>query len=255
VPGNIIFNDYQKYLNKKFNSIRAAQEKRYLYSDLKHYGLSVPEIKAFFKLHKSYFVGLSKNEALSLIKTLWSTASYEERALALLILQTHKEKLTISDMPFIEKLMRDSKGWVLLDALIIPIMPTILDRNESAYKYLSKWIKDGDFWVRRSALLSQILFFRKGSGDRKLFFKMAQEQFDERWIDNVYKGTEAKKRARFFIRKAIGWALREMSVKNPEAVSSFLKKYKDKMSGLTFREGSKRLAYFKHKYKTSSVTV
>ncbi len=49
------------------------------------------------------------------------------------------------------------------------------------------------------------------------------------------------KRAKFFIRKAIGWTLREMSQKDPKVVFEFLKANKNKMSGLSFREGSRKL--------------
>jgi 3-methyladenine DNA glycosylase AlkD len=64
-------------------------------------------------------------------------------------------------MPLIEKLMKESKGWMLLDELIIPIMPILLERDRRAYAYLDKWIKDNDFWARRSALLSQLIFSEK----------------------------------------------------------------------------------------------
>ena len=54
---------------------------------------------------------------------------------------------------------------------------------------------------------------------------MAKSQFDESWIDETYKNTQDKKRALFFIRKAIGWVLREMSQQKPKVVINFLKKY------------------------------
>ncbi len=51
----------------------------------------------------------------------------------------------------------------------------------------------------------------------------------------------------FFIRKAIGWGLRDMSKSDPDAVFDFLMKFKGKASGLTLREGSKRLPESKRK--------
>lgn len=45
----------------------------------------------------------------------------------------------------------------------------------------------------------------------------------------------------FFIRKAIGWILRDTSRKRPELVVEFLDEYADKCSGLTLREATKRL--------------
>ena len=45
----------------------------------------------------------------------------------------------------------------------------------------------------------------------------------------------------FFIRKAIGWALREYSYHNPTAVKKFLVRFEKQLSGLSYREGAKQL--------------
>ncbi|HLE49385.1 MAG TPA: DNA alkylation repair protein [Patescibacteria group bacterium] len=233
---------YKKFLNDNFNSERAVKEKAYLYSDLKHYGVGSNKRHEYYLKHKDFLLSLNKKEAIVFVKYLWNQPSFEEKTLALEILELHSNELNKSDLPLIEKMMRQSRGWALLDSLIIPLMPGILQKHKSVYEYLLKWIKDDDYWVRRSALLSQLLLFRSGKGGRKdLFFQMAQSQFDELWIDKIYKGTLVNKRAKFFIRKAIGWTLRDMSAKSPETVYNFLKNNKNKMSGLSFREGSRKL--------------
>jgi 3-methyladenine DNA glycosylase AlkD len=234
--------DYQKFLKNYFNKKRAVQVKRYLYSDLKHYGISVWQRRKFVKEYKKKLESLTKKEALSLIDFYWKKPSFEERAMAITILNLHASNLTLEDMPLIEKMMRQSKGWALLDSLIIPIMPVILEKYKKGYMYLNKWIKDKDFWVRRSALLAQLELLRKGKGDRDLFFELAESQFDEKWMNEVYKDKFQNQRAKFFIRKAIGWTLRDMSRKNPKIVFDFLKKNKPAMSGLSFREGSRKLS-------------
>jgi 3-methyladenine DNA glycosylase AlkD len=248
--------DYLKYLKSNYNPERAVKEKAYLYSAYKHYGLSAAQMSKYFNKLKPEIKHLDKRTALDLVKHFWTRPSHEEKMLALHIMNVHKEKLDINDMPSIEKMMRESGGWVYLDNLIIPLMPEILKKDKKGYEYLKKWIKDNDFWVRRSALLAQLLFFRKGLGgdnvqgikdgpenigSRKLFFEMARSQFDESWINVVYKEKLQRERARFFIRKAIGWVLREMSIKEPDVVRKFLEENKGKMSGLSYREGGKRL--------------
>ncbi len=75
-------------------------------------------------------------------------------------------------------------------------------------------------------LLFIILTFRDGRGDQKLFFELAEKMISEK---------------EFFIRKAIGWTLREMSKADTDEVFDFLMKIKGKASGLTLREGAKRL--------------
>ncbi len=234
--------EYLSYLKQHKDPVRAIKDKAYLYSDLKHYGLPSAIIGAFFKVQDKQLAQLKKPEVVKFIKYFWGLPSFEERCLAVHILNLHAEKLNKTDMPLIEKLMRESKGWSFLDSLIIPLMPKLLVKDRSIYKYLTKWIVDKDFWVRRSALLAQNLFFRKGiGGDAELFFDLARSQFDEKWIDANYTGSLSKKRARFFIRKAIGWALREMSGKNPNVVQKFLRENKGMMSGLSYKEGSAKL--------------
>ena len=80
--------------------------------------------------------------------------------------------------------------------------------------------------MRRASLISQILLFRYGKGNSKLFFDFAGKMIGEK---------------EFFIRKAIGWGLREMAKANPDEAFDFLMKVKNKASGLTLRESSKRL--------------
>lgn len=241
---NQFIREYKRFLEDYSNPEKAKKEKAYLYSDLKHYGTTSAERKKFGRKYAKWIKRLSKNEVIKLTKTFWNQGSFEERMMGLYILTSHKEKLNLGDMRLVEKLMRESGGWVYLDSLIIPIMQHILGENPSAKKYLKSWIKDQDYWVRRSALLAQLLFFREGvGGDKDLFFDLAKSQFDESWIDGVYKDLETRKRARFFIRKAIGWVLREMSRKDPDSVVKFLNENKEKVSGLSYREGSRNLPY------------
>lgn len=235
--------EFSRFLKDHSDKARAQKDKAYLYSELEHYGVSVWELRKFLKKYEKELASLNKKEALELVDFYWHKPSHEERSMALSILNLHKVELTLEDMPLIEKLMRESKGWAFLDSLIIPIMPVMFEKDpQKAADYLKKWIIDDDFWVRRSALLAQVLPFRANQGgDKHLFFELAASQFDESWIEEKYPDPEKRKRARFFIRKAIGWTIREISQKDPETAFDFLKRYRDDMAGLSFREGSRKL--------------
>jgi 3-methyladenine DNA glycosylase AlkD len=91
---------------------------------------------------------------------------------------------------------------------------------------LDRWVHDRDFWIRRSALLALLLPLRRGKGDWRRFVRYADLLLDE---------TE------FFIRKAIGWVLREVSAQHPERVSAFLDERRGRVSGVTLREAVKYL--------------
>ncbi len=129
-------------------------------------------------------------------------------------------------MPMLEQMLMQSTGWDMVDDISIHLVGTVLEKDKKAYKYLKKWSRSDNFWMRRASLISQILLFRKDAGDKKLFFKFAEDMIGEK---------------EFFIRKAIGWALREIAKASPEEAFDFLMKVKDRASGLTLREGAKRL--------------
>jgi 3-methyladenine DNA glycosylase AlkD len=235
--------NFKKYLNEHKDTARAQKEKAYLYSDLVHFGITATEMGNYFKSIKKKIDSLEKPKWVELLLNLWKQDSYEEKMLGLFVLNEHKQELTPEDRKLIEKLMRESKGWAFLDSFIIQVMPELLKKYPITYEWLKDWIKEDDFWVRRSALLAQLLFFRKNEAcDKNLFFKMAESQLDEKWIDSIYKSTQDRARARFFIRKAIGWCLRDMSAKDPEGVIQFLNKNKNMLSGLSYREGSRKLS-------------
>jgi 3-methyladenine DNA glycosylase AlkD len=80
--------------------------------------------------------------------------------------------------------------------------------------------------VRRTALLAQERELKKGRGDFELFARVAAPMLEER---------------EFFIRKAIGWVLRETGKMRPQLAHRFLAKHLDRVSGLTLREGAKYL--------------
>jgi 3-methyladenine DNA glycosylase AlkD len=85
---------------------------------------------------------------------------------------------------------------------------------------------DEDFWLRRSALLALLLALRRGGGDFERFARYADPMLDER---------------EFFIRKAIGWVLRDMSRKRPDLVYAWLEPRAARASGVTAREAVKHL--------------
>ena len=85
--------------------------------------------------------------------------------------------------------------------------------------------KDENMWLRRIAILHQLKF---------------KEDTDEKLLEEIIKNNFGSKE--FFINKAIGWILREYSKTNNIWVRNFLDEYKDVLSPLSIREGSKILA-------------
>ncbi|MBI2309647.1 DNA alkylation repair protein [Candidatus Collierbacteria bacterium] len=224
---------FRERLKESGDEKRATGEKKYLKSPWKFYGVSVPQrykiIKDWFKKHQP----LQPDEAGKLAESLWDSEWHEEKSLAIEILQLVSGRLTVKQMPLVEKMINEVTGWDHLDEIAIHVVGAMIDNDMAALKYLPKWTKSKNFWVRRAAILSQILQFRRRDGDKKLFCELVVPMFDE--------GVRWSKEERFFIRKAIGWTLREIANVEPEVAFNFVKRYKHKMSGLTFREASRKL--------------
>ena len=104
-------------------------------------------------------------------------------------------------MAFIEDLIRQSKTWAYVDPLSIYLTGSLVERFPELVSTLDRWSTDDDFWVRRSAMLALLIPLRQGEGDFDRFGQYADGMLEEK---------------EFFIRKAIGWVLREVSKKRPE---------------------------------------
>jgi 3-methyladenine DNA glycosylase AlkD len=218
--------DFRRQFKALGDPERAAQEKRYLKSPFQFYGVSVPKLRAVAKAFRRENKGISKDALWELCQALWQGDFHEERALAMLLLEEYRALLDYSDMPSLEGMLRESVNWNQVDEISVHLVGSVVQKDERGLEYLRRWSKDPDFWMRRAALLSQLLLFREGKGNKALFYSFANEMMEEK---------------EFFIRKAIGWVLREMSKADPEEVFRFVAENRGRMSGVTLREATRRL--------------
>ncbi len=164
---------------------------------------------------------------LELARALFETRWHEHRAVAIGVLELRVSELGPSALPRLIELVREGAGWAYVDWLATKVIGPILAANPRELRRLELWAADHDFWVRRTALLAMNDALRAGGGDFELFSKLAVPMLGER---------------EFFIRKAIGWVLREVSKKRPALVRDFVERHRHAMSGLTLREATKYLA-------------
>jgi 3-methyladenine DNA glycosylase AlkD len=205
---------------------RAAHEKAYLKSSLLHYGVSVPDVRKLAKTVASREGLTDHDELVELTSALWDNGIYEQRAIAVEFLALYRRLLVAEDLALIEELLRRSYTWALVDHLAETIVGFLLTRYPELGTQLDRWTSDEDFWIRRSALLALLRPLRDGGGDFARFARYADSMIEEK---------------EFFIRKAIGWVLRETGKKQPDLVTEWLLPRAKLVSGLTFREAVRRL--------------
>ena len=206
---------------------RAEGERRYLKSDLAFLGARLGEIHAAARDVLRRHPGLGHDELVALAEALWSVPVFERRMASVELLARGAALLEVDDLSLIERLVRESKTWALVDALADDVVGRIVEREpDAATPSVDRWATDDDFWLRRASLLAELRALRAGAAlDR--FVARADPMLDER---------------EFFIRKAIGWVLREAGKRRPDDVVAWLAPRTHRASGVTMREAVKYLA-------------
>jgi len=175
---------------------------------------------------KANFRPADEAELLAQMEALWSPPFREPKYAAIEHARAFEKKLLgPRALPILERMIREGAWWDLVDGLAAWLVSPIYLRNRDAVRpTLDRWRADPDFWLRRSVLLAHLKHKDKTDG-RALFADIEPLMHEKE----------------FFIRKAIGWVLRDYSYVAPDAVKTFLLAHRDELSGLSYREGAKQL--------------
>ena len=168
-----------------------------------------------------------REDVLGVVEALWRRPVHECRMAAVELLDLRSELLRPGDVALLERLLRESRTWALVDGLAASVAGPLVEHNPELGATLDRWAADDDFWIRRSALLALLLPLRRGAGDFERLARYADAMLEER---------------EFFIRKAIGWVLRETGRKQPDRVYEWLLPRAARASGVTVREAVKYLS-------------
>lgn len=205
---------------------RAAREKRYLKSDLDFLGVTVPDTRRTVKAAARRYPDLDREDTLAWALALWREPVHEARMAAVEVLTLGVRRLGPQDLGTVGQLIREARTWALVDFLACNVAGAIALRQSSAWASVDAWASDRDFWVRRSALLALLPGIRSGRPDLARFTRYAEPMLTEQ---------------EFFIRKAIGWVLREIARRDPAWVADWTERHNSLLSGVTFREAVRRL--------------
>jgi 3-methyladenine DNA glycosylase AlkD len=205
---------------------RAIGEKAYLKSDLDFLGVTVWRTRSEVKAMLDEIGELDHDQLVALAEALWSEPIFDRRMAATVLLELRSGLLGEGDLPFLERLLRDSHTWALVDSLAGDVAGSILAADEAGTaRVLDRWATDEDFWIRRSAMLAWLKPLRHGA-PLEPFLGYADAMLDEK---------------EFFIRKAIGWVLRDVAKRRPDEVAAWLAPRTHRASGVTMREAVKYL--------------
>ena len=142
------------------------------------------------------------------------------------LLDARATLLRADDAVLIEQMLRAAGTWALVDGLAEHVMGGLTERCPELAATLDRWASDDELWLRRSAMLALLRPLRRGEGDFERFSRYADQMLEEK---------------EFFIRKAIGWVLRDTAKRRPEMVAAWLAPRAHRASGVTLREAVKPL--------------
>jgi 3-methyladenine DNA glycosylase AlkD len=208
---------------------KAPQMQAYMKSAMPYRGVSAPLLKQLcreaFKAHPLD----SAAEWQRVVLELWRDATFrEERYAAVLLTQARAYRAfqTLSSLPMLEEMIVTGAWWDYVDTLAAYNLGDILRAEPRRMKPLMRrWARDGDLWKRRSAILCQLKYKRET--DLELLYDCIEPNLSQR---------------DFFIRKAIGWALRQYAWTDPKAVKRYVKANQDRLSPLSLREALKNVS-------------
>ena len=203
---------------------RASHDQAYLKSHTPHWGVPVPAARAAIRIAAP---SLERTDLLPVVDLLWGRGVHDTRLAAALLLDRDSSLLEPRDLPWLEGMIREAGTWALVDLLVPRPLAAIDEVDPTATTAeLDRWCGDEDFWLRRAALLAHLMPFRAGWGDWPRFTRYAERLLDD---------------PQFFVRKAMGWVLREAARSRPSIVAAWLAPRADRISGVALREAVKPL--------------
>ena len=191
-------------------------------------GLSMPQHRAAIGPLIRAFKPATAEELRTAVDGLWAMREREYQYVGIGLLARYQSELSLDDLPWLLDLVQQKSWWDSVDSLLKTVIPIVQHSGAKGKRAMDAAVKHENFWVRRIAMLHQLGLRRET--DTKRLFRYAELLAPEE---------------EFFIRKAIGWALRDYAWHDWRAIDKFLKTTKAPLSGLTIREASKNFAALK----------
>lgn len=166
------------------------------------------------------------------VRELWDGATHREERYAATTLAEHRCAREWQDPDVLElyrHLVVTGAWWDHVDRIASHLVGGVLaGHREAVTPVMDAWAVDDDLWLRRTAILSQL--GHKEDTDTALLRRCVLAN-----LEGSRFGSE------FFVRKAVGWALRQHARTDPEWVLALVDELGDRLSGLSRREALKHL--------------
>ena len=212
-------------LEQQADAERGAGAQAYMKSAIPSLGVRVPEVRRLTMAAAAAHPFESPEQLRATVLELWRDATVrEERYAAIDLTGVKMAAKDLAMLPVYEEIIRTGAWWDFVDGVAHRICGLLQAHRPAMTEVLGRWSTDPDFWIRRASITAQL---------------KAKVDTDRRLLRQVIEANLAD--PEFFIRKAIGWALREFGKTDSEWVRTFVSEYGARLSPLSRREAVRNL--------------
>jgi 3-methyladenine DNA glycosylase AlkD len=204
---------------------KAGPMAAYMKTDMPFYGVQKAGRTPILRRLKHEYAPLDVAEYHQAVKALWRLGHREEKYLAIAYARAFDEYVRTESMQLFERLIVEGAWWDFVDEIASRLVGRVLFKERSRTDpTIRGWISSEDMWLRRTSIICQLT--HKTETDVGLL----ADACDVNLADSE-----------FFIRKAIGWSLREYAKTDPDWVRDYVTLHASELSGLSYREATKHL--------------
>lgn len=201
----------------------------YMKSEMPYHGVSSPVLAAVCRAVFADYAPADAKAWRDDVLALWRGARFREERYAAIALTGHwaaRKFQTLDALPMYEEMIVTGAWWDYVDNLAANrIGKLLVAYPKEMRKTMLAWSKSPDMWKRRVSIICQLK--RRDETDIELLHACIEPSLGSK---------------EFFLRKAIGWALRQLAWTNPDEVVRYVKENEDRLSGLSQREALKNVA-------------
>ncbi|MEU3299853.1 DNA alkylation repair protein [Streptomyces sp. NPDC006678] len=204
--------------------VRAREAAAYMKDVAPFLGIRTPERR---RLSRTVLDGTprpAEADCAAIALRCWELPEREYHYFAVDYLRRHAGRCSSDFLPVARHLIATVSWWDTVDLLAAHVVGPLVAADAELVAAMDAWIEDDNLWIARTALLHQLGYKQATDAERLFRYCLRQSGHSD-----------------FFIRKAIGWSLREYAKTDPDAVRDFVATSRDRLAPLSVREALKNL--------------
>lgn len=203
---------------------RAPAMRAYMKDVAPFLGLTTPVRRALSRTVTAGLPRPDESDCAAVALRCWALPEREYHYFAVDYLRRHVRHCSSAFLPVTRHLLTTVPWWDTVDLLAAHVVGALVAADPALTADMDAWITDDDMWLARTALLHQLRYRERTDTERLFGYCLRQSGHPD-----------------FFIRKAIGWCLREYAKTDPDAVRDFLARERGRFAPLSVREALKNI--------------